>query len=263
MHEFNLRASSISDLFDCAKRWEARNVLKVHQPSSGAAHLGTAIHAGTGAYDTAALTGAHISIDDATGVLIDTLYTTDTDIDWDDDINPKKSEPIARKLLSGYCDTIAPAHEYVAVESRCDDLSIAIDGVILTLTGTIDRVRRENGQFGISDIKTGKTAVATDGSVNAAKHTMQLGAYEILAQHSLGVALTAPAEIIGMQTNAKARIGSGITDAPRDVLLGDDNRIGLLEIAASIMKAGLFPPNSRSMLCNEKYCPIYRKCGYR
>jgi RecB family exonuclease len=260
MHEFKLRASSIGDLFDCAKRWEARNVLNIRTPSSGAAHLGTSIHAGAGAYDASAIEGAQISIDDATGVLIDTLYTKTEEVIWDDDINPKKSEPIARKLLSGYCETVAPAHEYIAVESRCNDLTIDIDGVLLTLTGTVDRVRNENGALGISDLKTGKTAVATDGTVAARKHAVQLGAYEILAQHSIGIPMNADAEIIGMQTNGKARIGSGLIERPRDLLLNDG---GVLEMAASIMKAGLFPPNPRSMLCSERFCPAWKTCAYK
>lgn len=259
MQEFKLRASSISDLFDCAKRWEARNILNIRMSSSGAAHLGTSIHAGTGAYDVSTMEGAQISVDDATGVMIDTLYHTEDDVLWDE-ITPKKAEPIARQLLLNYCEAIAPAREYVGVEARCDDLHIIIDSVLLTLTGTIDRVRNENGALGISDLKTGKSAVATDGTVAARKHAIQLGAYEILAQHTTGIPMNADAEIIGMQTNGKARIGSGLIERPRDLLLREG---GLLEMAVAIMKAGLFPPNPRSMLCGDKFCPAWKTCVYK
>lgn len=263
MNTATLRASSIGDLFDCALRWEARHLRGMRMPSSGAAHLGTSIHAGTAVYDQASLDGDPITIDDATGVMIDTLHRTDTDIDWDDQ-TPQKAEPIARALVRGYCETIAPEREYVAIEALCDDLTIDVDGFQLTLTGTVDRVRRDqDGALGISDLKTGKTAVSTEGVVAAGKHAAQLGAYEILAQHALGVPMSAPAEVIGLQTNGKARIGSGLTDRPRDLLLGGEDHTGLIEIAAGIIKSGIFAPNSRSMLCHAKYCPLHPTCKYR
>ena len=42
-----IRASSWADLFDCPARWYAKNVQGLRLPSSGAAALGTAVHAGT------------------------------------------------------------------------------------------------------------------------------------------------------------------------------------------------------------------------
>lgn len=259
-----IRASSIGDLFDCAARWEARHVRQIWQPSSGAAHLGTSIHAGTAAYDRASLDGAPIGIDEATGAMVETLHQTAFEILWDDGLSPGKVEPIARALLANYVETIAPCREYVAVEARCDDLTIDVEGFLLTLTGTVDRVRREpDGTLGICDLKTGKTAVATDGTVQSGKHAAQLGAYEILAQHAIGKPMDAPAEIIGLQTNGKARVGSGLIDRPRDLLLGGEDFAGLLEMAAGILRAGIFPPNNRSMLCSAKFCPIHATCKYR
>jgi len=263
MSAATIRASSIGDLFDCGMRWEARHIRGLTMPSSSAAHIGTSIHAGTAAYDIAALDCAPISVDDAAGVLVDTLYHPEYDVVWDDDITPRKAEPIARRLLAAYCETISPAHDYVAVEARADDLNIDVDGFQLTLTGTVDRVRRVDGALGISDIKTGKTAVSSDGIVATCKHAAQLGAYEILAQHAIGQPMNAPAEIIGLQTNSKARVGSGFIDRPRDLLLGGEDHKGLIEMAVDILRAGIFPPNNRSMLCSSKFCPAHSTCPYR
>lgn len=259
-----IRASSLGDLFDCGMRWEAINIRRIYRPPSGLAHVGTSIHAGTAAYDEAGLIGDPISVDDATGVMVDTLYRPETDVEWSDDQSAKKAEPIARALLRGYCDTIAPQHDYVAVEARADDLTIDVDGFHLTLTGTVDRVRRDqDGALGISDLKTGKTAVSTDGVVAAGKHAAQLGAYEILAQHAIGQPMNAPAEVIGLQTNGKARIGTGVIDRPRDLLLGGEDHKGLIELAAGILRSGLFAPNNRSWLCSAKFCPIHSTCKFR
>lgn len=264
MLTMKIRASSLSDLFDCAKRWEARYILNMRTPTSGAAHLGTSIHAGTALFDKQNLLKSPVSIDDATGKAVDTLYSKDSEVNWEaDDITPQKVEPIAKKLVQKYCETIAPQHEYIAVESRCDDLAIQIDDVTLTLSGIVDRVRKTEQGFGISDIKTGKSAVTTSGYVAVSKHQIQLGVYEILAQQSIGVPLNAPAEVIGLQTNGSVRIATGLVDRPRLLLIGDEYNNGLLKMAAHILRSGLFPPNNRSMLCHEKYCPAYRVCAYK
>ena len=46
-----IRASSWPSLFDCAHRWYFQNIVGLRMPSSGNAALGTAIHAGTAAFD--------------------------------------------------------------------------------------------------------------------------------------------------------------------------------------------------------------------
>ena len=264
MNTATVRASSLADLFDCGLRWEAIHVRHLYRPTNGAAHIGTSIHAGTAAYDEASLLGAPISLDDASGVMVDTLYHPECDVEWDEDTTPSKAEPIARQLLANYVETIAPCRQYVAIEARADDMTIDVDGFQLTLTGTVDRVRREpDGSLGISDLKTGKTAVNADGVVATGKHAPQLGAYEILAQHAIGQPMKAPAEIIGLQTNGKARVGSGFLDRPRDLLLGGEDHKGLLELAVDILRAGSFNPNPRSMLCMAKFCPIHSTCKYR
>ena len=46
-----IRASSWPSLFDCAQRFYWQNIVGLRMPSSGNAALGTAIHAGTAAFD--------------------------------------------------------------------------------------------------------------------------------------------------------------------------------------------------------------------
>ena len=49
----------------------------------------------------------------------------------------------------------------------------------------------------------------------------------------------------------------------RDVLIGDPDSPGVLEVVAHQIHAGIFPGNPRSMLCHTKYCPIDATCKFR
>lgn len=163
-----------------------------------------------------------------------------------------------------YCNEIAPQHEYAAVEIKCDRLEISDLGI--ALTGTTDRVRITDDGYGISDLKTGKTAVGSDGVVSTKGHAFQQGVYELLAEAASGLSITAPAEIIGMntaKTEKAQRVGSGFISGARDVLLGDDESPGVLETASRIIHGGNFFGNPRSMLCHPTYCPQYQNCKYR
>ncbi len=75
-----IRASSWSSLFDCAMRWEASNLLSMGMPSSPRAMLGTAVHAGTAAFDLNRMNNTPITIDDAAGAFIDELHSTQTEV---------------------------------------------------------------------------------------------------------------------------------------------------------------------------------------
>jgi hypothetical protein len=69
-----VRASSWAGLFDCAYRWEGIHILKLPNIVGLRAALGTAIHAGTAAYDQAKIDRSGLTIDDAAGVLVDKLH---------------------------------------------------------------------------------------------------------------------------------------------------------------------------------------------
>ena len=263
MDIITIRASSLPELFDCPARWEAKHIKRLRLPSSGNAMLGRAVHAGTAAFDEAALQGNPITADDAAGVVADTIHRPDEEVDWGED-RPQEAESIGIALTGMYCRTIAPAMNYVAVEATCERLEITDIGI--ALTGTTDRVvEAPQGHF-IADIKTGKTAVAADGTVKTQGHAAQMAVYELLAEHSTGLPMNAPAQVIGLQvakTDKGRRTGIGTIEGGRDLLLGDEDSPGLLEHAAAMLKRGLFPGNPRSMMCNKKYCPAHPRCKWR
>lgn len=259
-----IRASSLGELFDCPARWKAKYLDGKTMPRSGAAQLGTAIHASTGKFDASRLPGGDkLSMDDAAGAAVDALQHPAEDVDWDDE-SPSSLEPIALSLHRKYCEQVAPLQAYTGVEVRCERLELTDVGIVLT--GTTDRVRQTRAGAGICDLKSGKTAVSADGTVKTQGHAAQLAVYELLAQHAMGVDITAPAQIIGMQTgktDKAQRVGTGTVEDARSALVGTPEHPGLLEHAATLLKSGAFYGNARSMLCGAKFCPVYSTCHFR
>lgn len=260
MNIVTIRASSLAELFDCPARWEAKHLLGMRSPSSGAAHLGTSIHASTAVFDQSVLDGSPVTADDAAGAFIDSLYDKDVEVNWEDS-SPKAVERIGLTLHARYCGDIAPTQDYVGVEVPCDRLEISDLG--LALTGTTDRIRRVDGQLGITDIKTGGRAVGADGRAVTAGHRPQLGVYELLAEFATGQPLTAPAEIVGLQTGKTQRVGRGEVTGAREALIGDQDSPGLLHHASKIIHSGNFYGNSKSVLCSARYCPRYAVCRFK
>jgi len=258
-----IRASSLGSLFDCPARFEATQIQGKRVPSNGKSMLGKAVHASTAVFDQSTIDGAGITIDEAAAAAIDVLYRPDEDVSWDED-KPSDAERTAVSLHSKYCNEIAPKQDYLAVEVECDRLEITDLGI--ALTGTTDRIRRIEARNGISDLKTGKAAVGSDGMVKTAGHTFQLGVYELLAEQASGIPITGPAQIVGMNTAktvASQRIGTGEVEGARDVLLGDGDTPGILEMASRLIHSGAFYGNPKSMMCHQRYCPIYSTCKFR
>lgn len=273
-----VRASALSDFFDCAARAEAKHLLGKRTPSSGAALLGTALHKSTAAFDKGRLAGGNlITIDEAAGAAVDAIHKPQEDVAFgEDDPSPHDLESIAIALHHRYCREIAPWQKYAAVEVFCERVEITDIG--LALTGTTDRVavveHLESAVdmtparvgHGICDLKTGKTAVRADGHVETKGAAFQLGVYEVLAEQALRIPITEPARIFGLQTGKTERgqrVGVGESHRPRDVLIGEPGSPGVLEMVADMIHAGRFPGNPRSMLCGEKWCPIWSTCKYR
>lgn len=269
MEKIKLRASSLPDFCDCPARWEAKYIKGMFNPTSYKAYLGTCVHAGTAVYDMAVMSGMNASdkelAESAVEVAHRTLYTPDEDIAWDDQ-TPEGIEPIVLSLVKMYISKIAPQMKYIAVEETCKDLHL--DDLGLILTGTTDRVYQSaDGGYGIADLKTGGTAVASDGTVKTTPHAMQMGIYELLVENTFDkLKVTAPAAIIGLQT-AKTekgrRVGIGYVENAKDMLVGTPEERGVLEIFSAVAHNGLFIGNPKSAICSEKFCPAYNACRFR
>lgn len=260
-----IRASGLSEWFDCAARAEARQLLGKRCPSTGKALLGRAIHASTATFDRSVIEGSGITIDEAAGAAVDVIQRPDEEFRLDDGERQDALEKVAVALHKLYCTEIAPAQDYAAVEVQCERLEITDLGI--ALQGTTDRVRRAGDGYGIADLKSGGSAVSADGKVPTKGHAYQLGVYELLAQAASGVPITEPARVIGLQTGKTERgqrvaVSDPVTGA-RDVLVGDGDSPGVLEIVSKMINSGTFPGNPRSMLCGDKYCPIYSTCKFR
>jgi hypothetical protein len=263
-----VRASSWPSLFDCAHKWYWQNIMGLRSPSGGPAVLGQAVHAGTAAYDQAVLDGTRLSITDAVDVSREALAKPEGDVLWDDGLTPREADNFAVSLTSRYCSDIAPTRTYAAVELLCTALDIATPHGVVRVTGTTDRVRvLDDQRKGISDLKTGGCATekTESGGRRAVTkgHHIQLGIYTLMAEQATGERMDAPAEIVGLQTTKDTPCAVGEIADVKTPLLGDGKFPGLIEIAAGMLKSGVFPPNPKSMLCSNKYCPAYAAhCKY-
>lgn len=264
-----IRASSWPSLFDCAYRFYWQNIVGLRSPSAGPAALGTAVHHGTAVFDSAALAGTAIEVEEAIDASRQALINPEQDVLWDDDFTKSDADTFAIKLTTRYCQDIAPLQTYSAVELKCTALDVATKHGVVRLTGTTDRVRvLDDGSKGVSDLKTGGRATekAADGSRRAVTkgHQMQLGVYTLMAEQASGERLDAPAQIVGLQTTKETPCAVGEIADVKTPLLGTDDMPGLIEIAAQMLSTGLFPPNPKSMLCSAKYCPAHAagKCRY-
>lgn len=260
-----VRASSWGSLFDCAFRWEGVHLLGMRSKSSPRALLGTAIHASTAAFDVGRMTGEHVSTYDAAGLLVDTLHHPREPASWSgSDITLQQAERIGLKLHTMYCNDWSPRFEFKAIELTTKPLVIDCGGgQMVELTGTLDRARfaASGDGAGIKDVKTGGAAVS-EGVAKTKGHSAQIGTYEILYEHTTGEPITEDAEIIGLKTRGTPEIGLGTISGAKQMMLGNEEFTGLIEIGAQMFRTGLFPPNPQSMLCSSKYCERWKTCPY-
>lgn len=260
----HIRASSLGALFDCPTRWKTVHLEGRRTPSSGKATLGRGIHAGTAVFDLDRVRGILPSVEAAQDAAVEAIRQPGEDVVWDED-SADKAISVAASLTERYCTLESPKHTFAAVEASVDALHITDLGLVLS--GTTDRVQVSEAGYGIADIKSGKQAVGTDGRAKAKGHAAQLGVYELVAQAATGLPITAPAEIIGLQTNLtpdKQRIGTAEVVGAREVLLGDDQHTGLLHIAAQLVH-GDIPAwgNPQSVMCHPTYCANFTTCFWR
>ena len=261
-----VRASSWSSLFECGYRWEGIHLLKMRNVVGLRAALGTAIHAGSAAFDQSRLDGTGVTADDAAGVMVDKLRAPENEYDpARDDLTVAEAEKVGISLLTQYCLDVSPRYQFVAVEMETKPLDIDCGGgVVVRLTGTMDRarIRKAEHGVGIADLKSGGTAVQK-GVANTKGHGPQVGTYELLYEHSTGEPITDDAEIIGLKTSGKPEIATATIHNAKRVMVGtDEGQPGLIQFAAEMFRSGRFYPNPKSLLCSEKYCPRHATCPF-
>lgn len=260
-----IRASSLSALLDCPARWIAIHREGKRTPTSQKAVLGRAVHAGTALFDTERMTGASGSVEAATQCAVEAFENPGEDVAAEeDDGKTEQAKGIAASLTERYCTLYAPTANFAAVEIGVDALHLT--DLAIVLSGTADRVRRTDDGLGVSDLKTGKTAVDARGVVATKGHAVQLGVYTLLAEAALNARMTAEAQVIGLQTNVtpdKQRIAAAEVPGVREVLVGNDDQPGVLSVAARLAHGEMTFGNPRSMMCSNVYCPIYNNCFWR
>jgi hypothetical protein len=264
-----VRASSWIELFDCSYRWYWKNIQGVRKPIGGFAMVGTGVHKGTEVFDRARLEQRPASIEEATQHAVDAIDNpkdedgSAREVEYDnEDMSKGEAKDFAVQLTAKYCRELAPAMQYSDIEIKIKNLNVTTSYGALQVSGTIDRVRIHNdGPPGITDFKTGGTAVGTDGVANTKGHHLQLGIYTVITEIDRNMKLGA-ATVVGFQTNSKLRVGTGTVERPKRALVGNTETPGLIEVAAKMLKDGVFPPNPKSMLCSRKWCPAYDLCIY-
>ncbi len=260
-----VRASSWGGLFDCAMRWEGEQMLGIRKAAGLRAHLGTSVHASTAAYDLGRLPGGQpISVDDAASVFVDTLRNPGRDVDFGvDDLTLVEAERTGLALHTAYCYDLAPQFTFQSVEMTLSPLDIDCGGgTVVRLTGQMDRARVAETPAGpvIADVKTG-TRVVVDGKASTRGRSPQLGTYQLLYEETAQQP-SAGAQILALPTKGKAvALASDVFDARR-VMVGVDGQPGLIDFAAQMFRAGLFPPNPSSNLCSQKYCARWATCNF-
>ena len=264
--DMTIRASSLSELFDCSERWKAKYLLGMWMPSGPPATIGKAIHRGTAVFDTQRLLGSAPSVEDAVEAAVHEVRNPDGEVNWDE-MRPAEAIDIAARLTLNYCTDIAPKFTYRKVEMKLDSFDVqASNGVVIRFTGHVDRQYTLNDQYGTLDFKTGKQVVKSDGTVSVQLSAAQLGTYELMelmATNTEKVQHILPAMIVAMPTAGKQLPKAVKVNNPHTLLIGDEQNKGLIDIAAQIYKHDLFAGNPRSMLCNVKYCPAFNKCRWR
>ncbi len=266
--EIRVRASAWSKLFDCPHKFEWENLLGHYKPSGMRALLGTAIHAGTAAFDQGRIDHSDITPDDAAGAVVDAIHHPEFEVDRNqDDLTISDAERIGITLSTKYCLDVSPHYKFRSVEMKTKPMDIDCGGgVIIRLTGTMDRSRVRQSldglRVGISDLKSGATAVQK-GAARTKGHAAQIGTYEMLFEHTTGETISDDGVIIGLKTKGTLEIATGTISNAKETMVGTETQNGLIEFAAEMFRSGLFIPNPSSILCSEKYCSRWESCLFR
>jgi len=264
-----VRASSWGALFDCSYKWEGEHLLRMRRPSGIRALLGTAVHAGTAAFDQAKMDRKPITAMEAADAFIDALHKPTDDVDYKQDrsLNMRQAEQIGLTLLTKYCHEISPKFEFSAIEMKMEPMDIDCgDGLIIRLKGTMDRSRIAADQDGagdvIPDVKTGARLFDSESNVILKARSAQLGAYSLMYENQTG-RHTVGGQIIALETASQARVGVSPIFNVKQPMTGTPTQKGLIEYAAGMFKSGDFLPNPQSALCSDKFCARWNSCIFR
>lgn len=276
IHDYTIRASSWAALLDCAYKFEWEQLLGKKKPSGPRALLGSAFHLGTAVFDTGRMIRSPVTIDEATGAIVDAIEHPEQPVDWRaDTLNKRDVTRIAVGLGVSYMNTWSPKFEFEAVEFPLQEpIVIDVGNVRIRLKGTLDRMRAVRGPAVIDalteevieppkgrkllDLKSG-ARIIENGAVKVRGFHAQLGSYELLYEDATGLPMTEAPGIIGASTTTGV-IATADAPGAKQMLLGTDDTPGLLERSAAILREGLFPPNPNSPLCSPKYCSRWDNC---
>jgi len=256
-----IRASSIASIIDCPLRGLSIVLGLVKPlPSTAPAAIGTAVHASTAAFDQAVATGDDVKPDDTAQVAVDLICRPEEDVDWGR-VSEKEALRRALGVHTRYCTDVAPRMTYTEIELDLAPFDVNVEGVEIQLTGTLDRVARDDPtmKIGVADIKTGARAC----SQSPGKHKGQLATYELLYENTTGQTCTLPPAILALQTSSEYQVDVKTVQNARDSLVGVDEQIGYLQYIARMLKSGDFIGNPSSWLCSEKYCPLHNSCIFK
>jgi hypothetical protein len=260
-----IRASSVAGIIDCPLRGLSIQLGLVKQlPSTAPACIGSAVHGSTAAFDKAVVSGNPISAYDASEIAEDYIRHPPEEVNWGG-MTEKQALTRALGVHTRYCSDISGLMVYEHVELPLAELVVDVDGVGILLTGTLDRIysdgryKQDGGKRGITDLKSGARAC----SQKPGKHKAQIGVYELLAEHTLGVNMGLPGVIVRLQTSNDYEVDQVAIPDARAALLGTDKQVGLLQHIGHMLKTGDWYGNSSSYLCSDKYCPLFDGCIFK
>jgi len=268
MPDITIRASSLPGYPDCPRRYAARQFradIKAmgytlrDTGRSGAASVGTAVHAGAAHMLAPRIIGRDLApLDEATDRAMEAL-SADLDevgtVQWPQDTgNRNAAEQQVVRMVRAYAADIAPHIRPVLVEQRLE--VTVFPGVILS--GQADVLAREADA--VRDLKTGKRG----------SYKSQFGAYSLIAR-THGMPVDEVHEDFVERTSLKKPQPPGVSfahdaaaceSAAYAVLhrIIDDRRRFLEGDDRTRLTPGdpwAFPANPGSKLCGAKWCPAH------
>lgn len=252
MMRVSIRASSMPELFDCPARWWAKHQDGKRSWSSAEALLGTAVHAGTAVFDRERATGHPIQASEAALAVVDAISAGASDVAWvAGGLTQTSVRDEAMKTHFRYCADIVDRPAWTEIETKLEPVELPFGKVTILLTGTEDRGRMHNGVYVSSDVKTGK-------GFKAGSYVSQVGTYALLRTAASGLPSVGQLDHV-----TQAGIQSYQLPTVLGAMLGDGERPGLIETAAKMIETGILYGNPKSILCTNKFCPVFSTCQFR